>query len=420
MADSYQLGPQDKVRIKVFEWRATRDQVFEWTALNDQFTVAPDGMLSLPFAGQVKATGRTPAELASLIAQQFQAVMRLGRAPDVSLEVSQFRPFYIVGRVERPGEFPYRPGLTVLQAVSIAGGMQRTMDPSLMRLGREAISSRGELRVLSAQANSLMVRKARLQAELAQSETISFPDDSMLRPNVPLNDQIRQQEKAIFDTRLEAFRTETHTLNQLKTFLQNEVVSLEGQLKIEDEQIRLVQTELQSVNVLVEKGLTSTPRKLSLERTKAQIEGDRLRVGTLLLKAKQEISRNDIAILELQNKRAKESTLELRDVQSKLDETHEKLRANQNLLYETEVLTPGVMAQRTRAGGPQVNYKIVRQMADKVEELEATEDSILRPGDTIKVEIPMSADFDGSLNSSSSGPSADQRSQMQTTGSWAR
>src|SRR5262245_51932430 len=46
-AESYRLGPQNKVRIKVFEWRATRDQVFEWTALNDQFTVGADGMLSL-------------------------------------------------------------------------------------------------------------------------------------------------------------------------------------------------------------------------------------------------------------------------------------------------------------------------------------------------------------------------------------
>ncbi len=412
-AESYRLGPQDKVRIKVFEWRATRDQVFEWTALNDQFTVGPDGMLSLPFAGQVKATGLMPAELAALIAQQFQATMRVGRAPDVSLEVSQFRPFYIVGRVERPGEYSYRPGLTVLQALSIAGGMQRTIDPSLMRLGREAISSRGELKVLAAQSSSLQIRRARLKAELDQADAVTFPDDATLRQDASLNDQLRQQETAIFETRRVSLKAELNTLKQLKDFLEKEVVSLGDQLKTEDEQIRLVQAELQTVSGLVEKGLSAAPRKLSLERTKAQIEGDRLRVGTLLLKARQEISRNDIAILDLQNKRAKETTLELREVQSKLDEIEEKVSATQNLLYETEVLTPGVLTDRMRPGASRTTYKIVRQTADKIVELEAAEDSALHPGDTVKVEIPLPADFGRGRSSSSSEPDLKQRSQLE-------
>lgn len=421
MAEDYQLGPQDKVRIKVFEWRATRDQVFEWTALNDQFTVGADGTLSLPFAGQVKASGLTPAELARLVAQQFQNEMRLGRAPDVSLEVSQFRPFYIVGRVERPGEYPYRPGLTVLQAMSIAGGIQRISDLGLMRLGREAISSRGDLRVLNAQANSLLARRARLLAELNQSETISFPDELMLRYNAPLDAQVRQQEQSIFETRREAFRTELRTLRQLKDYLEKEVVSLEGQLKTEDEQIRLVQKELKTVSGLVEKGLSAAPRQLALERTQAQIEGDRLRMGTLLLKAKQEISRNEIAILELQNKRAKEVTMEMRDTQSKLDETQERIRATDNLLYDSEVLAPGAVAERTRTNKIQPNFKIVRKTAERVVELDAKEDSLLKPGDTVKVEFqPTEGSGDQLLNSNLPGSGSDQRSNLQTSGSLFR
>jgi len=184
-------------------------------------------------------------------------------------------------------------------------------------------------------------------------------------------------------------------------------------MKTEDEQIRLVQAELQTVSGLVEKGLSAAPRKLSLERTKAQIEGDRLRVGTLLLKARQEISRNDIAILDLQNKRAKETTLELREVQSKLDEIEEKVSATQNLLYETEVLTPGVLTDRMRPGASRTTYKIVRQTADKIVELEAAEDSALHPGDTVKVEIPLPADFGRGRSSSSSEPDLKQRSQLE-------
>lgn len=59
-ATEYLLGPQDKVRLKVYEWRASRDVIFEWTALNDSFVIAADGTLFLPFVGQIRAQGTAP------------------------------------------------------------------------------------------------------------------------------------------------------------------------------------------------------------------------------------------------------------------------------------------------------------------------------------------------------------------------
>ena len=61
--DEYKLGPLDAVRIKAYEWRATRAEVFEWKPLNDQFTIGSEGNLSLPLIGEVKAAGYTTAEL---------------------------------------------------------------------------------------------------------------------------------------------------------------------------------------------------------------------------------------------------------------------------------------------------------------------------------------------------------------------
>ena len=136
VAAEYLLGPQDKVRLKVYEWRASRDVIFEWTALNDSFVVGADGTLFLPFVGQIRAQGTAPGDLARAIGDRLMQHMGLGRQPDVAVEVVQYRPFYIVGYVTQPGEFPYRPGLTVLQALGIAGGL-RTHEEDMSRLERE-------------------------------------------------------------------------------------------------------------------------------------------------------------------------------------------------------------------------------------------------------------------------------------------
>src|SRR5690606_37914983 len=81
-ADGYRLGPQDKVRVKVYEWRASRDEIFEWKALNDIFIIGADGSLSLPFAGDVEAAGLTPAEISSRIGDSLMQSMGLGRRPN--------------------------------------------------------------------------------------------------------------------------------------------------------------------------------------------------------------------------------------------------------------------------------------------------------------------------------------------------
>ncbi len=110
-SNDYTLGSQDKVRLKVFEWRASRDEIFEWTAFNAEYTVGQGGKISLPLVGDVVAAGKSPTDLSQTIGQALQTRIGLVEPPSISVEVVQFRPFYIVGDVDRPGEYAYRPGL---------------------------------------------------------------------------------------------------------------------------------------------------------------------------------------------------------------------------------------------------------------------------------------------------------------------
>ena len=162
----YRLGSLDKLRIRVSAWRPARAEVFSWKALDGAYSIGPAGNLSLPLLGEISAAGATTAELASEIADRLKERIGLVERPDVAIEIIQFRPFYIVGHVEHPGEYPYRPGMNVLQALAIAGGNVRIAD---QRLEREIIATTGELNQLEAEKITLLARKARLEVGAPRS-----------------------------------------------------------------------------------------------------------------------------------------------------------------------------------------------------------------------------------------------------------
>ncbi|MER9793227.1 polysaccharide biosynthesis/export family protein [Mesorhizobium sp. M0213] len=388
VAAEYLLGPQDKVRLKIYEWRASRDVIFEWTALNDDFVVGADGTLFLPFAGQIRAQGTAPGDLARAISDRLTQHMGLGRQPDVAVEIVQYRPFYIVGHVAQPGEFPYRPGLTVLQAVGIAGGL-RTREEDVLRLEREVIAGQGDVGLLALTNVSLLARKARLESELAGSNDISFPAELKNRASNGTVGLTMEQERKIFAVRKDALTTQLRALHELREFLENELVSLEKQLTFHDKRVELVQKELAGVSTLVEKGLAVAPREFSLAGMVAQMQSDRLAAETSLLRVRQEISKTDIEILDLSNRHTSEVAETLRETQLQLNEVGSKVDTAVQLLHETEVTAPALLALRERSERAKPIFKIVRTSDSGTEELTVEETTPVEPGDTVKIEIPL-------------------------------
>lgn len=90
-------------------------------ALTGEFRVGDSGRIALPMLGGVPAAGLRPAALETAVAH---ALVRAGleRDPSVSVEVTAYRPIFVLGEVNKPGQFAYQPGMTVLAAVALAGG----------------------------------------------------------------------------------------------------------------------------------------------------------------------------------------------------------------------------------------------------------------------------------------------------------
>jgi len=148
----YRLGTLDRVKVKVHEW----------PDVTGEYTVNDMGMVSLPVLGDIPAAGLDVEELARNISARLGERSGGAEKPLAAVEITQFRPFFIVGDVEKPGEYPYRPGLTILQAIAIAGGYYRPP-------GRDVAVARGDSDSLSAKLLRLVAREARLAAAVANA-----------------------------------------------------------------------------------------------------------------------------------------------------------------------------------------------------------------------------------------------------------
>lgn len=106
----YELGSGDKLRVLVF---GEQD-------LSGEFDVSGSGMVALPLIGQVRARGLTLSQFEDAVEEKLRDGYLTN--PRVSVEVMNYRPFYIFGEVSEPGQYPYTSGMTVLNAVAVAGG----------------------------------------------------------------------------------------------------------------------------------------------------------------------------------------------------------------------------------------------------------------------------------------------------------
>jgi polysaccharide export outer membrane protein len=107
----YRLGPGDVVRLITFG----EDQ------LTGEFRVADSGTVALPLVGSVRAAGLTPSALERTVSEALSR-SKILRNPSVSAEVIAYRPIFVLGEVNKPGQYPYQPGMTVVSAVAVAGG----------------------------------------------------------------------------------------------------------------------------------------------------------------------------------------------------------------------------------------------------------------------------------------------------------
>ena len=385
-AGDYQLGPQDKLNIRVAEWQTVDGTFRDWSALNGEYSVGPAGTLSVPFVGDMQAAGKTTSEIAAAIGLALQRKLALPDKPEASVEMAQFRPFYISGEVQNPGQFPYVPELTVLKAISIAGGMRRNADYG-PQLGKDLVTAKGNYDIYDDQRVRLLVKRTRIDAEIAGKDSFDPPKEVEGDPKLPT---IVADEMQILTSDQKSLKLKLDALDELRGVLQSEIESLQKKIVNQQQQVDLAQQQLTSIGPLAQKGLIANSRLLDSKQSVADLQGKILDYETAILTAKQSISKATQDAIDARNTLS--SSLASSRQQTEADLNEAALRVDMQKGLIAQASDPTTTAAITSSDAPTLLYSLVRVADGKSSEIEAKEDTLVLPGDVIKVKLaPMTS-----------------------------
>ncbi|MDQ1183318.1 polysaccharide biosynthesis/export family protein [Agrobacterium larrymoorei] len=376
----YRLGTADKLRIRVAEWQPADGTIRNWDVINGDYSVGPSGTLSLPFIGQLNVAGKTAGEVGEAIGAELQSKFALRNLPSASVEVAQFRPVFLTGDVQTPGEYPYAPNMTVLKAVSLAGGLRRS--DAGQRFARDFINARGDAAVYDDQRGRLLARQARLIAEVSGEQEIKKTPEMEKVVNI---DALLESESALMKSRTERYTLQLKALKDLRELLDAEVESLRKKADSQQRQLQLANEDREKVNRLNEQGLALAQRRISAEERAAEVEATLLDIDTNALRAKQDINKAVQDEINLRNDWDAQRSKELQDTQAELQKLNLQLSTSRELM--SEALAQSAEALRFDPSGKSasISYVVVREDKGKSKEIKVDETTALEPGDVIKV-----------------------------------
>lgn len=361
--------------------------------LKQRVPVQLDGSISFPMMGNLPVAGLTPAEAQSriqaiLATKVFRQRLSDGRDNEIMIDhdevtatVVEYRPIYVNGDVSKPGEYAYRPLMTVRQAVALSGGYElmryRMQNPVL-----EAADLRAEYESLWAEFAKGQALVWRLKTELGEDKHL---DQSSLK-DLPLKQSTISE---IVHVEAEQLKARQADYDSQKAFLQRAIVLgdkqvdvLTEQQKQDDEGAQADIDELQRALEFYGKGALPSPRVADSRRAVLMSSTRKLQTSAQLMQIKQQQSDFTRQLGKLDDQRKMDLLKDLQDANVKLTEVRAKLQStSEKLQYATLV-----RSQFVRGGG-QPEIVVIRMDEKGQTRIRANEESELQPGDVVEVTL---------------------------------
>jgi polysaccharide export outer membrane protein len=367
----YHLGPGDVLQLGVF---GVPD-------FGRRVTVNIDGSISVPFLGEVKAEGLSIHDLRVALSDGLVKDGRIQSA-DVTVEMVEYRPFYISGDVSRPGAVPYRPGLTVRHAIALAGGYDalrfRTENP--LMTAPDLKSENESLWIDLARARA---RAISLKAELNASNDIDLSPIYSAPLQRSTLDEIASFEQSDLKMRIENYAKQRAFLQSSLQSAEATITALEATRQRNEEAIQLQQDAVDRMTASAAKGLVMATRIDDERHSLAEIRSQQGDSESRLVQARHdrdEIARN-IEIQDEQHRAQLNDNLRDTTIQT------EKLAAQIKASSEKLLYTGAVKAQLRGGsnGGPEL--VIYRKTNGETTQIAAKEDTEILPDDMLEVSI---------------------------------
>ncbi|MEL6520622.1 MAG: polysaccharide biosynthesis/export family protein, partial [Pseudomonadota bacterium] len=375
---AYKLGPGDRLELRVVIWAEVARQYELWTAVSGPYAVQADGTVLLPIAGPINAIGKTPSALSSEISAALESRANLIETPATSVEIAEYRPFYIIGDVNRPGSYPTTPGLTLAQAFANAGGSSATLATPTAQ--SSMLRETANLQQVNADIFRERIRAARLEAEIAGKDTVEFPSNVSHPRGDRATAQIIAEETEVFRSRLSALELEAETLNELKDLLTNEITGLDETLGRLQTQLELARTRYENIETLVEGGRARATQLVDIQRDLFNLENKEIDLQNSMFRAQQRIKETERDIVALQTKRSTQAAVELQRVNADLERFQ-----NQRGFLREAIAEAGIALPEEDTAEMETTYFVIKANDPEATEQPASAGDRVAPGDIIRV-----------------------------------
>ncbi len=362
--------------------------------LKQRVPVQLDGSISFPMLGNLPIAGLTPSEAqariqAILATKVFRQRISDGRENEIMIDhdevtatVVEYRPVYVNGDVSKPGEYSYRPLMTVRQAVALSGGYElmryRMQNPIL-----ESADLRAEYETLWAEFAKEQAHVWRLKTELGEDKNL---DRSNLK-DLPLGQstisEIVHVEAEQLKARQADYDSQKEFLQRAIALGQNQVGVLTEQQKQDDEGAQADIDELQRTMDLYGKGSLPSPRVADSRRAVLMSSTRKLQTSAQLMQIKQQQDDFTRQIGKLDAQRKMELLRELQDANLRLSEIRAKLQSTAEKLQYATI----VKSQFMRGSGSEPQIAVIRIGEKGQQRILANEESELQPGDVVEVTL---------------------------------
>lgn len=368
----YRLGPGDRVEVTVY---GAPD-------LQRRMAISADGTVAIPLIGNVVVNGMTLNEAKERL-QVLLAERGIVKTPDVSIDVTEYRPFYMSGDLSKPGSYPYQPGMTVRQAVALAGGY----DLVRFHFGQNPFVQAAELRAdYDTLRNELMrerLRLARVIAEMDDSPVADFGKFKDIPTDPKVFDEAAVIEKRRLADNLENALRERSSLTRSAALAKERLATLADQVSEEFAGTKQQEDQVEKVRQLYDKGLVAAQRLLDEQRS-ALLSRSRLASTASEAAAAKRASEEASRQVERYDETRKANLLrEKSDVISNLD----KLQSRITSTAEKFAIIGSARSAVVSAGGTVPEVTIFRRRGGAVQTLRTDEDAALEPGDVVEVTL---------------------------------
>jgi uncharacterized protein (UPF0335 family) len=188
----------------------------------------------------------------------------------------------------------------------------------------DAIAARGDVDTLRITLDQLTARKARLEAEIAGEEEVTFPPELLRQENDPTISAMLNGERLILAARNRSLAERLERLEQERTLSQQRAAAVEEQVRLAGVQVDAINQEIEAIDILVKQKLAAAPRLLDLQRTGAVIASRKVELESELLRVRQSIAETQQLMTEVLNDRQSEVLAEHQKVLSTLAEQASK------------------------------------------------------------------------------------------------